>query len=62
MAFATTKQSGKDMTYVSEFVADSASDIQNLPVQPEVATGSSCLVIATGDVYVLNSTGNWIAI
>ena len=58
----TIKQSGTTTYGVTELVVDTASDISNLPVQPEVATGSSCFVIATGDVYMLNSTGSWVQI
>lgn len=53
------KQSGTSTYGVAELVVDTASDISSLPVQPEFATGSSCLVIATGDVYILNSAGTW---
>lgn len=56
------KQSGTFTYGVAELVVDTASDVSNLPIQPEVATGSSCFVIATGDVYMLNSTGNWVQI
>lgn len=55
-----TKQGNSTSAYVTEFVVDSASDISNLPVQPEVATGSTCFVIATGDVYMLNSLESWV--
>lgn len=59
MAINITKSSDSTSAYVTEFVADAASDVSNLPVQPEVATGSTCFVIATGDVYMLNSAGSW---
>ena len=46
-----------------DFVADAAADVANLPTtEDEVAVGSSCLVIATGDVYILNSQRSWEAI
>mgnify|MGYP007038210014 CR=1 FL=1 len=57
-----TKQGDTTTAYVTEFVVDSASDVANLPVQNEVATGSSCLCIATGAVYILDSTGDWVEI
>lgn len=47
------------------YFADGTSDVASLPVvQPgknnnEVAIGSKCLVIATGDVYVLGSNNIW---
>lgn len=46
-----------------DFMADAAADVANLPTQEEdVAIGSSCLVIGTGDVYILNSQRSWIAV
>lgn len=46
-----------------DFMADTAADISSLPTtEDEVAIGSGCLVIATGDVYVLNSQRQWVAI
>lgn len=42
------------------FYADTVSDVANLPTEEsEVAIGSTCLVIATGDVYMLNSSRTW---
>lgn len=55
-----TKTGNITAPYVTELVADTAADVPNLPVQPEVATGSTCFIIATGDVYMLNSVGSWI--
>ena len=54
-----TKIADNSAAYVTELVADTAADVSNLPIQPEVATGSTCFVIATGDVYMLKSTGTW---
>ena len=55
--------SPKDQTSNSKektFYADTASDVANLPTaESEVAIGSACLVIATGDVYMLNSSRTW---
>lgn len=46
----------KQVTYY----ADSASDVQNLPTDPEVINkGSVCLIISTGEVYMLNSSYEW---
>ena len=57
-----TKIANETAAYVTELVADTAADVSNLPVQPEVATGSTCFVIATGDVYMLKSTRTWVQI
>lgn len=58
------------------FECDSLADIDNLPTNTApgvqqgddvisclpVNPGSTCLVIASSDVYKLNSEGNWIAL
>lgn len=48
-----------------DFICDTSSDVQDLPVQPTAKTGSTAFVIGDGSgasVYMLNSTGNWIEI
>lgn len=43
-----------------DFYADAAADVAALPTQEEdVEIGSTCLVIATSDVYILDSTRTW---
>lgn len=45
---------------VEELVCDTAADIANLPDHTEVAMGSICYVIETGDMYMLNSQDVWV--
>ena len=46
-----------------DILADTAADVSSLPTTEEdIAVGSSCLVIGTGDVYILNSQRQWVAI
>lgn len=52
------KQNDDVAAYVSEFVADSANDIQNLPTN--VYPGSTCLITSTSDVYILSAQKQWI--
>ena len=59
MAFWEDQDSQLKSSKKKSFVADSASDISSLPTDDSVAIGSDCLVIATGDVYILNSTRTW---
>lgn len=57
MAFKIVKND-QDISYgVKELVCDTAEDIKNLPV---CAMGSICLVIATGEVYMINSEKEWV--
>lgn len=66
MAIVLTSIHGKVVTDVAEFIIDTPDDIANLPTlteaksgYEEVPFGSRVLVISTGDVYVLNSSGVW---
>lgn len=52
------EQSGKVYTYVSEFACDTVADLQNLP--QNAAPGSVAIIIATSQVYMKNSQGQWI--
>lgn len=55
------------VTNVAEFIVDSVADISDLPTmtdsganaEPECAMGSSTLVIATGDLYLLSGDDSW---
>lgn len=59
MAFWEDQDSQLKSSKKKSFVADSASDISSLPTDDSVAIGSDCLVIATSDVYILDSTKTW---
>lgn len=43
--------------YVREFVCDTEEDVATLP---ECCTKSTALVVATGNVYVVNASGEWV--
>lgn len=42
----------------TSFVLDSASDVQDLPVYPAVMPGSTAIDANTGNVYILNASGD----
>lgn len=51
-----------DNKYVEEFVADKESDIETLSKEYNLNTcapGSTCIVIETSNVYMMNSEGKW---
>lgn len=74
MAFSVlTAGDRKNNPLYREFTCDTVDDLQNLPTnQPtgdeydsnthkeKCATGSVAIVIATSDVYMLNSFGVWV--
>ena len=43
--------------YVREYVCDTEADIANLP---KCCTKSTALVVETGNVYVVNASGEWV--
>lgn len=47
--------------YVCEFICDTEDDAANLQTEhPECSTGSTAVVCNTGDVYVVNASGQWV--
>ena len=47
-----------DVSYgLKEFVCDTPEDLKTLPA---CQMGSSCIVISTGEVYMLNSEKEWV--
>lgn len=58
MAYSITNQSGNVETYLTEFICDTETDILTLPTE-NCKPGSSCLVIETSNVYILNSEKQW---
>lgn len=60
MAYILTKKGKNDNVPVGEFVCDTAQDVQSLPTNAPF--GSTALVIATGDIYIKNSSGTWVKI
>ena len=43
--------------YKKQFVVDTKDDIANLP---QCCSGSSALVVNTGEVYMVNASGDWV--
>lgn len=43
---------------IAEYIVDSSSDIQNLPMN--IGWGSSALCIQDGTVYILKSNNTWV--
>jgi len=57
---STLSINGKPAYNVYEFVCDTADDVENLPQY--CAAGSTAFVIATGDLYMMNSEKEWVKI
>lgn len=54
-----------DGKQVAELTCDNATDVSNLPTyatRNNLAMGSTCLCIATSDVYAMKSDGTWVVL
>lgn len=54
MAYTETK--AKKCVHLKNFICDTTADVKNLP---KCLPGSQAVVIATGDLYVVNASGEW---
>lgn len=62
MAVAITGINGHSIAYTYEWVADEAADVASFNIPNEAAPGSTMLVAATGDVYILNTKKQFVQI
>ena len=58
MAWIKTMYGNVVVAPISQFTCDAATDIDELPTN--VVMGSKAEVIATGVIYIMNSTGTWV--
>lgn len=56
--YKLTSSNGEIVYGVNEYVLDTSEDLKNLP--PHCAMGSSAIVISTGEVYMKNSSNEWV--
>lgn len=56
------KQSGRETTYITEFMIDKEDEISTLPIFPNVAKGSICFCIENKSLYLLNGENHWVNI
>lgn len=59
MAISLIKVGSKANTGYCEYVADTYSDLSNIPTR-DLIFGTKCLVVETGKVYCLDSGLNWV--
>lgn len=54
----TTVKHDNDVSYgINEYVCDTADDLVGLP---KCSMGSTALIISTSEVYMKNSSGEWV--
>ena len=56
--FRIYKQNDNTQPYVTEYIADTDSDVAELPT--DVYPGSTCIVADSTNVYILNTSKQWI--
>ena len=55
------EQSGNGAyAYVKKYTADTEAEIELLPKYPTAGYSSTCLVIETGNTYILNGKNEWV--
>lgn len=59
--FKITKNGNTSSSCVVDILADSNADIANLPTKASagIEAGSTCIVVATSEVYILNNQDEW---
>ena len=59
MAIKTTNREYSECLngYIEDFICDTEADISSLP---KCCPQSTCLVAATGSVYIVNASGEWV--
>lgn len=61
MSYSIYKQNDDVKAYVTEFVCDSEADVANLPTDKQrVFPGSTAVITATSEVYMLNASYRWV--
>lgn len=58
MAYSSIKQGSKDTPHVAELVVNSEADMSTVPTH--YAPGSTCIVIESSNVYMLNLDKIWV--
>ena len=56
--FSISKENNQYTRPTKEFICDTETDINNLPV--DTAPGSTAIVTDTGSVYMLNNEFRWV--
>lgn len=59
MAYKMTNHDWCDcmQDYRKEFICDTEADVASLP---DCCSQSSAIVVETGNVYIVNASGNWV--
>ena len=60
MAYNMISTNGQVRYHVDEYVIDTPDDLKKLPAKS--AQGSVALCTSTGDLYMKNGSGEWVAI
>lgn len=55
--YSTIRENDRAKYSITDYVADTEADINDLPTT--VSPGSTCIVIETSNVYMLNNQKQW---
>ena len=57
--FSISKQSENEVTYLTEYIADTETDVLDLHHIGKYLAGSTCFIIVTSAVYMLGNDDIW---
>jgi hypothetical protein len=58
---STMENNGKTVYGVATYTCDTPEDVEDLPSQG-CSPGSAAFVISTGQIYMMNSKGEWVEV
>ena len=56
------KQGGRVDYNYKEFIVENAEDINAIVINEDICPGSTCFVVSTGQVFMLNTKKEWVTI
>ena len=56
------KQGGRVDYNYKEFIVENTEDINTIEINEDICPGSTCFVMSTGQVFMLNTKKEWVAL
>lgn len=56
------KQGGRVDYNYKEFIVENTEDINTIVINEDICPGSTCFVVSTGQVFMLNTKKEWVTI
>ena len=56
------KQGGRTDYNYKEFIVDTEADMVDIQLDEDICAGSTCFIVSTGQVFMLNNKKEWVAL